>query len=106
MKTEVKDEIKAEPEGPVGKSQNFESFVFLQINECTFIGESYIKRVEMFYCDLCHKYLPRSDPEQAQSVLQNHCMSTSHRNAYDKKEQEMVDLANMDVDLNTSKVQT
>ena len=42
----------------------------------------------MFYCDLCHKYLPRAEPEKSEEVLTTHCKSTSHQNAYVKAKQD------------------
>ena len=42
----------------------------------------------MFYCDLCHKYLPRVDPAKSDEALESHCKSTYHQNAYVKAKQE------------------
>ncbi len=55
----------------------------------SFLGEEYIQRVEMFYCAVCHKYLPRTEPKNAADLVQAHCASAAHRLAYiTKRKQE------------------
>ena len=46
----------------------------------------------MLFCDLCHKYLPRIDQDKdIQSLLEEHCLSAGHLNAYDKNEKNQLD---------------
>jgi len=40
----------------------------------------------MFYCDLCHKYLPKLNRGDPDELIDTHCMSKSHQNAYIKKQ--------------------
>jgi hypothetical protein len=52
------------------------------------VGVDYVRQVIMFYCDLCHKYLPkitRGDPEE---LVDSHCSSPGHQTAFVKKEDE------------------
>ena len=52
-----------------------------------FIGEEFVRLVEMLFCDLCHKYLhlPRMDEDRdIQSVLNEHCLAAGHQTAYYK----------------------
>lgn len=41
-----------------------------------------MKPVEMYFCDLCHKFLPRPDGGNAQSLIDSHCKSESHQKKY------------------------
>ena len=53
------------------------------------LGESYVRKVEMLYCDLCHKYLPKIEPDKdIQCLLRDHCRTTGHQDAYNKHENE------------------
>lgn len=56
------------------------------------IGSEHVKKVEAFYCDICHYFLPRNkDPEQA---LKKHCNVRTHlRNYLREKEDETLRLA-------------
>ena len=62
---------------------------------CIFIllvGEQYVRKVEMLYCDLCHKYLPRIEPEKdIQCLLRDHCLTRGHQNAYLRKQKELLE---------------
>lgn len=50
------------------------------INPDINVGAEHVKRVEAFYCDLCHYYLPMNkDPEEA---LKKHCNIRSHLKNY------------------------
>ena len=40
----------------------------------------------MFYCDLCHKYLPKLNRGDPDELIDTHCVSTSHQDAYVKKQ--------------------
>ena len=42
----------------------------------------------MYFCNLCHKFLPRCEPEKANEILETHCKSVSHQNAFVKKKTE------------------
>ena len=53
------------------------------------VGDEYIRVVEMFYCDLCHKFLPRCSLDKSEHVRRTHCLSKAHQDAYcEKKERE------------------
>lgn len=44
------------------------------------VGNEHVKKIEVFYCDLCRFYLPHlEDPEAA---LQKHCSTRNHLRAY------------------------
>ena len=45
-----------------------------------------IPQVVMFYCDLCHKYLPKLNRGDPDELIDTHCVSTSHQDAYVKKQ--------------------
>ena len=64
---------------------NFHLHVFNQ-KYSPIAGEEYIRKVEMMYCDLCHKYLdPRIESENDFKILkQKHCLKKEHKNAYSK----------------------
>lgn len=49
------------------------------------VGEEFIRRVDMFYCDCCHKFLPRTSMEKSDEVRRSHCLSSGHHAAYYKK---------------------
>ena len=42
----------------------------------------------MFYCDLCHKYLPKLNRGDPDELVHNHCISPGHQNAFVKIEAE------------------
>ena len=53
------------------------------------VGDEYIRIVEMFYCDLCRKFLPRCSLDKSEHVRRTHCLSKAHQDAYcEKKERE------------------
>lgn len=56
------------------------------------VGSEHVKKVEAFYCDICHYFLPKhKDPEQA---LKKHCNVRTHlRNYLRFKEDETLRLA-------------
>lgn len=44
------------------------------------VGNEHVKKIEVYYCDLCRFYLPHlEDPEAA---LQKHCSTRNHLRAY------------------------
>lgn len=51
------------------------------------VGDEYIRVVEMFYCDLCHKFLPRCSLDKSEHVRRTHCLSKAHQDAYCAKKQ-------------------
>lgn len=52
------------------------------------VGEDFVRIVEMLFCDLCHKYLPRIDHDKdIQSALNEHCLTAGHQSAYYKYEE-------------------
>ena len=53
-------------------------------NDLTFFFS--IPQVVMFYCDLCHKYLPKLNRGDPDELIDTHCVSTSHQDAYVKKQ--------------------
>lgn len=52
------------------------------------IGQEYVRQVVMFYCDLCHKYLPKSKRDDPDKLIDIHCASPAHQDAFVKKEAE------------------
>ena len=53
------------------------------------LGEDYVRKVEMMYCDLCNMYLPRLDHDKNIQVLKlEHCSTSPHQNAFVKKQME------------------
>lgn len=66
---EESEETPAETTKPVEVSRN-------EIN----VGNEHVKKIEVFYCELCRYYLPHlEDPEAA---LQKHCSTRNHLRAY------------------------
>ncbi len=63
---------------------------------CVPAGISYVRRVFLFYCNLCHKYVTRQgvpegnlEQEEASRVeMRQHCKSRQHQAALFKKERE------------------
>lgn len=44
------------------------------------VGHEHVKKVEVYYCDLCRYYLPHlEDPEAS---MHKHCMSRNHLRSY------------------------
>lgn len=44
------------------------------------VGNEHVKKVEVYYCDLCRFYLPLNDDQTA--ALAKHCGSRSHLRSY------------------------
>ncbi len=44
------------------------------------VGNEHVKKVEVYYCELCRFYLPLNDDQSA--ALSKHCGSRSHLRAY------------------------
>lgn len=44
------------------------------------VGNEHVKKVEVYYCDLCRFYLPLNDDQT--SALSKHCGSRSHLRSY------------------------
>lgn len=53
------------------------------------IGHEYVRQVVMYYCDLCHKYLPKTLKGDPDELVDLHCQSSPHQNAYANKEAEL-----------------
>lgn len=66
---EKKEENSTIDDGKDGKSKN-------EIN----VGNEHVKKVEVYYCELCRFYLPSNDDQTA--ALAKHCGSRSHLRAY------------------------
>lgn len=51
-----------------------------ELDDNSNVGEEFIRRVEVFYCEVCRIYLPRhSDHER---VLRIHCRTKNHLRCY------------------------
>merc|ERR1712051_230614 len=74
---EEEDEVDEE------QSENEPSF---SVNPDTPVGHDYVRQVVMFYCDLCHKYWPKLNRGDPDELIDTHCVSTSHQDAYVKKQ--------------------
>ena len=59
-----------------------------EVDPDTPIGLDYVRQVVMFYCDLCHKYLPKLNRGDPDELVDDHCSSPGHQNAFIKKEAE------------------
>lgn len=46
------------------------------------VGIEQIRKVEVYYCDLCRMYLPRVDEGDVQRVLAKHCRMRIHMQQY------------------------
>jgi len=44
------------------------------------VGSEHVKKVEVYYCDLCYIYLPRK--EDLEASLKRHCAGRTHLRAY------------------------
>ena len=115
-KAEIKQEIKAEEEKDVknvtkeevvkqettidnndddemanpapSTSTSVEPVTMPEVDPDTPIGLDYVRQVVMFYCDLCHKYLPKLNRGDPDELVDDHCSSPGHQNAFIKKEAE------------------
>merc|ERR1711874_283329 len=54
------------------------------------VGLDFVRPVQMFYCDLCHRYLPKVSPEEADLCCKDHCSSSGHRESWRRQEQERI----------------
>ena len=59
-----------------------------EVDPDTPIGLDYVRQVVMFYCDLCHKYLPKLNRGDPDELVDDHCSSPGHQNAFIEKEAE------------------
>ena len=66
---------------------DFMSF-FFQIKPEVPVGSDYVRQLVMYYCDLCHKYLPKLNRGDPDELVNNHCISPGHQNAFVKIEAE------------------
>ena len=80
---EEKIEVEEDEEEDEEESKNEPSF---SVNPDTPVGHDYVRQVVMFYCDLCHKYLPKLNRGDPDELIDTHCVSTSHQDAYVKKQ--------------------
>lgn len=46
------------------------------------VGIENIRKVEVYYCDLCRMYLPRADDEELDKILAKHCKQRTHLQKY------------------------
>ena len=46
------------------------------------IGVESIRKIEVYYCDLCRMYLPRGDNIDVQKILTSHCRQRTHMKRY------------------------
>ena len=61
---------------------------FFQIKPEVPVGSDYVRQLVMYYCDLCHKYLPKLNRGDPDELVNNHCISPGHQNAFVKIEAE------------------
>ena len=55
--------------------------------EDTPVGQQWLKRVEVLYCDVCQRYLHRTEGD-LDKVAELHCRSRVHHQATEEREQE------------------
>lgn len=84
--SEIKTEIKREPEQEIKEED--EEMKEITVDPDTPVGIDYVRQVVMFYCDLCHKYLPKLNRGDPDELVDNHCSSPGHQSAFVKKEVE------------------
>lgn len=46
------------------------------------VGIENIKKVDVYYCDLCRMYLPRGDESEMSKILAKHCKQRTHLQRY------------------------
>ena len=81
--TPNEDGVKRERDEPLPPPQK------IKVDPDDPVGDEFIRVVEMFYCDLCHKFLPRCSLDKSEHVRRTHCLSKAHQDAYcEKKERE------------------
>lgn len=44
------------------------------------VGNEHVKKIEVYYCELCHFYLPYNEEQEA--ALKKHCCSRGHLRTY------------------------
>jgi len=52
------------------------------------IGEEFVKKVEVYYCEICQRYLSRTEP--ADKVLELHCRTRAHHHAVEEKQRDNI----------------
>lgn len=52
------------------------------------IGEEYVKKVEVYYCEICQRYLSRTEP--VDKVLELHCRTRAHHHAVEEKQRDNI----------------
>jgi len=52
------------------------------------VGEEYVKKVEVYYCEICQRYLSRTEP--IDKVLELHCRTRAHHHAVEEKQRENI----------------
>lgn len=67
----------AEEEGQTGKKKDSEPK-----KEKINVGIEQIRKVEVYYCDLCRMYLPRVEDSELPRVLSKHCKLRTHMQQY------------------------
>lgn len=81
--TPNEDGVKRERDEPLPPPQK------IKVDPDDPVGDEFIRVVEMFYCDLCHKFLPRCSLDKSEHVRRTHCLSRAHQDAYcEKKERD------------------
>ena len=79
----LEEKVEVEEEEEDEQSKDEPTF---SVNPDTPVGHDYVRQVVMFYCDLCHKYLPKLNRGDPDELIDTHCVSTSHQDAYVKKQ--------------------
>lgn len=87
VKNEIKEEVKGEIKNEVKEEIKREEEV-ITLSPDQPVGLEYVRQVVMFYCDLCHKYLPKLSKGDPDELVDSHCTSEKHQNAFIKKESE------------------
>eukprot|EP00095_Tigriopus_kingsejongensis_P011281 maker-scaffold14_size734282-snap-gene-1.25 protein:Tk11281 transcript:maker-scaffold14_size734282-snap-gene-1.25-mRNA-1 annotation:"hypothetical protein AaeL_AAEL005277" len=96
---EVEGEVKATGEaanikdneakkGESGKSKLTEKVPV--VDPTVVMAKEFVKRVQMYFCELCHKFLPRPDVKgsNVQDLIDLHCKTESHQKYFIKAEAE------------------
>ena len=89
-KEEMKQETVDNDDGEIAAdpTASTSSVPMPEVDPDTPIGLDYVRQVVMFYCDLCHKYLPKLNRGDPDELVDDHCSSPGHQNAFIKKEAE------------------
>ena len=53
------------------------------LDDLAAVGEEFVKKVEVYFCDVCQRYLNRTEP--LDKVIELHCRSRAHHHAIEER---------------------